>query len=121
MTDLLSSIVVFAAETGGAPAAGQGVARSPGKSLFGMVPIIAVLVLLFVFWTRSEKKRHKKRRDLIDSIRPKDDIVTIGGIRGRVVQVRDDEIVLRIDPEKDIKITVAKTGISRKLGDEEPE
>ena len=46
-------------------------------------------------------------------------MVTIGGIHGRVIRVEDDKVTLRIDPEKDVKITVARSGISRKVGQEE--
>ncbi len=121
MTPFLSNLIVLAAEAGGA-AAGGGQPHRPGfESLYMLALPIGILVLFMVFSSRSHKKREQKRRDLLDAIRPKDDVITIGGIRGRVVQVRDDEVVLRIDPDKDIKVTIVKTGISRKADQpEEP-
>jgi preprotein translocase subunit YajC len=63
--------------------------------------------------SRSQRKRDRERQEMLDSIKPKDDVVTIGGIEGRVVRVDENSVVLRIDPEKDVKITLARTGISR--------
>ncbi|MCK4375026.1 MAG: preprotein translocase subunit YajC [Candidatus Brocadiae bacterium] len=123
MAGLHNAAFVLAAETGGQAAAApaQGQPGGFGQGLIGLLPIVAILVLFFWFMSRSQKKRDKKRRDMLDSVRTKDDVLTIGGIHGRVVQMKDDEVVLRIDPEKDIKITVAKNCISRRLGEEEPE
>ena len=121
MTGVVSTMFVLAYEAGGQPA--EGPAQAPPNALAGIwsfLPFIIILVAFFWFTSRSQKKRDRKRQETLDSIKPKDDVVTIGGIRGRVVQIRDDELVLRVDPEKDVKITIARTGISRKVGDEPP-
>lgn len=87
--------------------------------IWGLAPFILILIAFFWFTSRSQKKREQRRQGMLESIKVKDDVMTIGGIQGRVVQVKDDAFVLRIDPEKDIKITIAKSGVSRKLGEEE--
>lgn len=121
MTDLLSSVLVLAGEAGGAAPAGAGRAPSPSPmaGIWGLAPFILILIAFFWFTSRSQKKREQRRQGMLESIKVKDDVMTIGGIQGRVVQVKDDAFVLRIDPEKDIKITIAKSGVSRKLGEEE--
>jgi preprotein translocase subunit YajC len=86
--------------------------------LVQMGPILLIFAGFIYFSFRSQKRRDRERREMLDNIRPKDDVMTIGGIRGRVVRIMDDEVVLRIDPEKDVKITIARTGINRKIGDE---
>ena len=117
MTAIVSTMFVLAYEAGGPPAAA---ATSPTNPL--LLPVLVVLMLGFFWFTsRSQKKREQKRREMLDAIKPKDDVVTIGGIRGRVVQIMEDELVLRVDSEKDVKITVARTGISRKVGEDPPE
>jgi preprotein translocase subunit YajC len=108
---------VLAAEAGGA-------APRPTSGLTMLIQLGPILLIFagFIFFSmRSQKRRDRERREMLDNIRPKDDVVTIGGIRGRVVRITDDEVVLRIDPEKDVKITIARTGISRKVGDESSE
>jgi len=82
-------------------------------------PIILILVVFFYLMHRSQKKRDREREQMLDAIKPKDRVVTIGGIHARVVSVRDDGFVLRVDDDKDVKITVGKHAITRKLGEGE--
>jgi len=126
MTRLLDTMLLLAyeagEEAGDAAAAAQDASQGappPGNPLFGLIPFILIIVVFFWLMSRSQKKRERQRQEMLDSIKPKDDVMTIGGIRGRVVQIKGDEVVVRIDPDKDIKITMARSGISRKLGDEE--
>jgi preprotein translocase subunit YajC len=108
---------VLAAEAGGAASK-----SAPGwGGLINLAPILLVFAGFIFFSFRSQKRRERQRQEMLNSIRPKDDVMTIGGIRGRVVRLTDDEAVLRIDPEKDVKITIARSGISRKVGDEAPD
>jgi preprotein translocase subunit YajC len=108
---------ILAAEAGGAaPSAPGGL-----QLLIQLGPILLIFAGFIYFSMRSQKRRDRERREMLEGVRPKDDVVTIGGIKGRVVRVMDDEVVLRIDPEKDVKITMALTGISRKVGDEPAE
>ena len=96
-----------------------------GANLFdafkGFLPIILILIAFFWFTHRSQKRRDQDRQQMLDSIRPKDRVVTLGGIHGRVVSVKDDAFVLRVDDEKDVKITVSRTGVSRKADDQPAE
>ncbi len=122
MMGLFSRVFVIAAEAGGQPAgAAQGKPGGLTPVILNLLPIVVILVLFFWFMSRSQRKRDRKRKEILDSIRPKDDVVTIGGIKGRVVRIDDEEVILRIDPEKDVKITISRTGIGRKLGEEEAE
>ncbi len=113
-------MLVLAADAAGGGTDG-GAGAQPGGAMAGLwsiLPFVLIVVAFLWFTSRSQKKREQQRQEMLDSIRPKDDVTTIGGIQGRVVSVKDDAFVLRIDPEKDIKITIAKTGVSRKLGQE---
>jgi preprotein translocase subunit YajC len=124
MTHLIGRALVLAAEAGGPAPAGGGEPAppsSPMAGLWGLAPFVLILIAFFWFTSRSQKKRERQRREMLDGIKVKDDVMTIGGIHGRVVQVKDDAFVLRIDPEKDIKITISKSGVSRRAGDGEEE
>ena len=50
---------------------------------------IASIVLMFVVMTMSQKKKNKKEQELRDSIKIGDEIITIGGIIGKVISVRE--------------------------------
>jgi len=74
--------------------------KGPG-GLFGsssfLYIMLGMLVLMFLFSSRSKKKQANKRRELLESIRKGSKIVTIGGIVGTVAEVRDDEVLVKVD------------------------
>lgn len=124
MNAIFASAVVLAAEVpeqaGGQAAGGAAEQPSLFEAITPLIPIILIFGLFIWFTTRSQKRRQRQREEMLDGLRPKDDVYTIGGIKGRIVRIEDDEVTLRIDPEKDIKITVTRGGIGRKVGEEEP-
>jgi len=120
MTTLFGALTVLAAEVSGQPASAPS-GRPSINPLFQLMPFVVILLLFFWFTSRSQKKREVKRNEFLDSLRPKDDVMTIGGIHGRVMQIKGDDVVLRIDADRDVKITIAKNGISRRVGEEAPE
>jgi preprotein translocase subunit YajC len=118
--------VVFA-QAGGeaAPAAGQQATSpqptSPLGSFTMFIPIIAIMIVFMWMSSRSQKKRDTQRRLMIDNVKPKDRVVTIGGLYGRVVSVKGNKLVLCVDENKDVRVTVNKSAISRPLKEGEDE
>lgn len=94
MAGTLMSFVVSAAEE--SPAADQDSAK--GGLLGSFLPIIAMYALLFgamyFILIRPQRKRQKKEDELRNSVILGDNITTIGGVTGRVVQIKDDEITI---------------------------
>jgi preprotein translocase subunit YajC len=109
---MIEQAVVILAQAQGAP---QG--APPWQGLVSFAPIVIILVLFFFFMHRSEKKRQRERDQMLESIQPRDKVVTIGGIYGRVVSIKGETMILCVDPDKDVRITVSKSAISRKLTD----
>ncbi|MBI5724022.1 MAG: preprotein translocase subunit YajC [Planctomycetes bacterium] len=66
--------------------------------------MIGVLVLVMVFSSRSRKKQEKKYKDMLASLKKGDRVVTIGGIIGTAVEVREDEVLIKIDENARIRI-----------------
>jgi len=114
MTQWQTMKVVLAQAGGGAP--GQ---ASFMDALWSFAPIILIIVVFFWLMSRSQKKKDQKRQDMLSSIKVKDRIMTIGGLHGQVVNVKDDSFVVRIDDQKDVKVTISKSGISRKMNGDE--
>ncbi len=92
-----------------------------GAGLGFLIPMIVILVLFFWFTHRSQKKKEQERQELLDSIKVGDDVVTIGGINGRVTKVKEDAIELRVNSEKDVKVLFAKSAISQVTNDKSEE
>ena len=70
---------------------------------------IASIVLMFVVMTMSQKKKSKKEQELRDSIKIGDEIITIGGIIGKVISVREETFVIESQSEK---LRIAKWSVA---------
>jgi preprotein translocase subunit YajC len=59
---------------------------------------------MFVFSSRSRKKQEAKRREMLDAIQKGDMVTSIGGIIGTVVEVRERDVLIKIDDTTRIKL-----------------
>ena len=124
MTEMLNNVIVIAgdAPTGGGNGA-QGGSEDVGRAqmIWRVPPLVIIVVLFFWMMNRSQKKRQQERKDMLSQLKVKDDVITIGGIQGRIVEMNDETITLRVDPEKDIKMTFVRNAISGRQGEQEEE
>lgn len=111
-----------AAGDGAAPAAGAGDAAAPGGGgLMEMLPMFAIIGVLFYFMIlRPQRREQSTRQSMLDQLKKNDRVVTAGGIYGVVVNVPQgvDEVTLRVDETSNTRIKVTRSSIVRVLGDE---
>lgn len=103
-----------AAQTTATTEAPKGVAggakSSAGGGLFGLIPMIIVMAVLIYFMWRSQKKEQKKRQEMIESVKVGDRVVTIGGIYGEILTVREKSFILKI--ADNTRVEIAKNAVS---------
>jgi preprotein translocase subunit YajC len=85
-----------------------------------MTLIFLGLMLVFMYFIlfRGPKKREQEHRKMIQSLKKNDKVRTIGGIIGVIVDVKDDEITLKVDESTNTKIKVLPSAIGKNLADE---
>ena len=74
-----------------------------GDNVANPLPTIIMLVLIvgmFIFMSRSNKKKEKEAADMRDSLQVGDEVTTIGGIIGKVVSIKEETFVLETTKEK---------------------
>ena len=81
-------------------AAAEGATENPEQvnglmaTLIQFGPIVLVLVLMYFLMIRPQQKKQKEEQKMRNSLRVGDELTTIGGIKGRVVSIKDDTITL---------------------------
>lgn len=86
-----------------------------GVGGWGMIIYIVVIVAAMYFLLiRPQSKQKKKEQQLRDSIQVGDEIITIGGFYGRVMSVKDDDVVIESLADK-TKQRILKSAISQNL------
>ncbi|MBR5731208.1 MAG: preprotein translocase subunit YajC [Firmicutes bacterium] len=82
-----------------------------GGSWMTWIMIIVIFAALYFFTIRPQSKRDKELKNLRNSLKPGDEIITIGGIYGKIVRVTDDRVVIMVGADK-TKLELAKSAIS---------
>lgn len=78
-----------------------------GLGSFGW--LIIFFAIMYFLMIRPQQKQKKQRQQLLDNLEKGDKIVTIGGIHGTIISIKDDEIVLQIAPN--VRISIQRTAV----------
>ena len=79
-------------------------AGDPTGGLMGMLPLILMFIVLWFLMIRPQMKRAKEHKAMVAAIAKGDEIVTQGGIAGRVTQVRENYLHVEIADNVDIVV-----------------
>lgn len=118
----VNTYALIAAESAPPAKEGQETQQQPGGT-YGWLIMMGLLFAVFYFilirpQKKKEKERQKQREEMLKNLRKNDHVVSIGGIRGVVVNVTDDEVVVRVDDRSDARIRFSREAISKVLDKE---
>ncbi len=84
-----------------------------GNPMMQFLPLLIIMFAIMYFLIiRPQKQKEKKRLALISNVRKQDKIVTTGGVHGVVTSVKENEVIVRVDDSKDVKIKIDKSAIT---------
>jgi preprotein translocase subunit YajC len=82
----------------------QGAAASPDGGLMGFLPIILMFVLLYFMLIRPQMKRAKDHKAMIEALEKGAEVVTSGGVVGKITKIGDGYITLEIADNTEIVV-----------------
>ena len=91
---------------------------SQSPNYMSLLFIGGIFVIMYFILFREPRKRQRQQQQMIQSIKKNDKVRTIGGIIGTVVDVKDDEIVLKVDESNNTKIRIMASAIGKNLSNE---
>ncbi|MBL4707329.1 MAG: preprotein translocase subunit YajC [Flavobacteriales bacterium] len=74
------------------------------------MPLILIIVVFYFFMIRPQLKKQKETKKFRESIAKGDKVVTIGGIHGKIVELKENTAIIEIG--NDMKLTIEKAAIS---------
>lgn len=86
------------------PAEGQ-----EGGGLISFLPLILIMVVFYFFFIRPQMKKAKEQKNFREALKKGDKVVTIGGIHGKIVDLKDNTIILDVD--NGTKLTIEKSAV----------
>ena len=111
---------VPAADGTSAPADGAGAAAPAPVSPFDgiLLPMLLVLGVLFFFSMTGGRKEKKRRAQMLSDLKKGNKVQTAGGVLGTIVEVRDDEVLVKVDENSNTRMRFAKSAITAVTNDE---
>jgi len=107
--NLVATLVWWAAAP--APGAGGGMGM--------LLPILLFIPLLYLMMIRPQQKKQKQWQQMLANIKTGDRVTTAGGIRGVILSIKDDSIIIRVAPDN-LKLEVTKNAIASVTTQDEP-
>ena len=77
-------------------------------------------VMMFMSW-RSQSKEKKKRKLMLEAMHKGDKVQTAGGVLGTVIELREQEVVLKVDENNNTRMRFSRSAIQQVLRDEDEE
>ena len=76
-----------------------------------MLPLLLLIPLMYFVMIRPQQKRQKQWQQMLGSLKAGDRVTTSGGIRGIILSIKDDVMIIRVAPDN-LKLEIAKTAIA---------
>jgi len=86
------------------PAYAQAPAAGGDAGLMSFLPIILMFVLLYFLMIRPQMKRAKEQKAMIDALQKGDEVVALGGLIGKIIEINEHYATLEIAPSTEVKI-----------------
>jgi len=91
-----------------------------GAGAFGsFVPLILIFAIMYFLLIRPQQKKAKEHRNMVAALRRGDQVVTQGGLIGKVVKVKENNEV-DVELAKDVKVRVVQSTIAQVISKTEP-
>jgi preprotein translocase subunit YajC len=101
------------------PAFAQAAAPGAGGAIMQLFPLVLIFAIMYFLLIRPQQKKLKEHRALVEALRRGDQVVTQGGIIGKVTKVQEDG-VLEIEIADGVKVKVQRQAITSVMNKTEP-
>jgi preprotein translocase subunit YajC len=103
------------------PAFAQSAGGGAGGDMFtSFIPLILIFVIFYFFLIRPQQKKAKEHKALVENLRRGDQVLTQGGIFGKVTKVKEGEEDIELEIAANVKVRVLRTAIGTVISKTEP-
>ena len=89
------------------------------NGLESFIPIILIVVIMYFLLIRPQQKKIKEHKNMVDNLRRGDQVLTQGGILGKITKVKEGEEI-EVELAKDVKVSIIRSTIVNVLSKTEP-
>lgn len=94
-----------------AAATPSGVSPAQAGLIAELFPLFVIVVAFYFFLMRPQQKQQKRREEMLSALKRGDKILTIGGLHGEIMSMRDDMLTVRL--ADNVEVRLARAGVSQ--------
>ena len=94
-------------------------AGGAGSLIGSMLPLVLIFAIMYFLLIRPQQKKVRDLKAMIEAVRRGDQVLTSGGIIGKVIKVGDDNVV-EVEIAEGVKVKIVKSTISQVMSKTEP-
>lgn len=91
-----------------------------GGAIAQFVPLILIFAIMYFLLIRPQQKKVKQHQEMVKALRRGDQVVTQGGIIGKVTKVKDEEGEIEVEISSGVSVRVVRSTVSQVLSKTEP-
>ncbi len=85
--------------------------QEPANPIMSFLPFIIIMIVIYFLMMRPQMKKQKEKQKMLEQLKKGDNVVTRGGIHGKVVGFADDNKIVIIKVDDNVKINVDKPAV----------
>lgn len=102
------------------PAYAQAAAGGSGSAFTSFIPLILIFAIMWFFMIRPQQKKMKAHQAMVAALRRGDEVITQGGLIGKVTKVKDEGGEIEVEIATGVKVRVVKSTVAQVLNKTEP-
>jgi preprotein translocase subunit YajC len=91
-----------------------------GSAIAQFLPLILIFAIMYFLLIRPQQKKMKEHQAMVEAVRRGDQVVTQGGLIGKVSKVKEGENEIEVELAENVKVRVVKSTIAQVLNKTEP-
>lgn len=94
----------------------EGASGKPSSSMLSFAPLVILFIIFYFFLIRPQQKKSKEHKEMLSKVAQGDNIVTTGGLYGRVTSVGEETLMVEVADKVRLKIARSAVSIRKPQG-----
>jgi preprotein translocase subunit YajC len=107
-------IAVLALAAGCVPAGDQSTPQDPNSTYYMIGFLVLIFALFYFVMIRPQRKRQKAQQEMTQNLQKGDDVVTAGGIFGRIDSISEDSVVIKVESGGTLRVARGSVAVRQK-------
>jgi preprotein translocase subunit YajC len=83
-----------------------------GNMLLSFLPFLLIIVVMYFLMIRPQVKKQKEKQKMLEALKKGDNVVTMGGIHGKVVGFSEDNKLVVVKIDENVKVNVERSAVN---------